>query len=105
MIWVAVGEGVKFGVGGLAVVDGGVELTSCSGCGDGYGAAPMGADGRMGRRGGTALQSASTLGSSWRRGRGLLSAEVGGGVVAVVAVFAVVAVVATATGWVSWWVL
>ena len=53
MIWVAVGEGVKFGVGGRAVVDGGVELTSCGGCGDGDGAAPMGADGRMGRRGGT----------------------------------------------------
>ena len=50
----AVGEGVKFGVGGrAAVVDGGVELTSCGGCGDGDGAAPMGADGQMGRRGGT----------------------------------------------------
>ena len=53
MIWVAVREGVKFGVGGRAVVDGGVELKSCGGCGDGDGAAPMGADGQMGRRGGT----------------------------------------------------
>ena len=53
MIWVAVREGVKFGVGGMAVVNGGVELKSCGGCGDGDGAAPMGADGQMGRRGGT----------------------------------------------------
>jgi len=76
MIWVAVGEGVKFGIGGRAVVDGGVELTSCGGCGDGDGAAPMGADGQMGRRGGT-VRSASTPGSGdGGGGKGMIWSEV-----------------------------